>query len=112
MFYKSDSKGFKDVLPGIKLKTLVYGKNTLFTEFRMDAGSVLPKHAHIHEQTGYLTKGKVRMTIGKQVYTVEKGDSWCIPGNTEHSAEILEDSVAIEVFSPVRDEYLPEKQII
>ena len=48
MFYKANQDGFKEVLPGIKLKTLVYGEKTLFTEFRMDAGAVLPKHAHIH----------------------------------------------------------------
>lgn len=112
MFYKANRKGFKEVLPGIKLKTLVYGENTLFAEFRMDAGSVLPEHAHVHEQTGYLTKGKIRLTIDKQVFEVEEGDSWCIPGNMEHSAEILKDSIAIEVFSPVRDEYLPENQTI
>ena len=109
MFYKANQNGYKKVLPGIKLKTLVYGEKTLFTEFIMDAGAVLPKHAHIHEQTGYLTKGKIRLTIGEQVFEVEKGDSWCIPGNMNHSADILKDSVAIEVFSPVRDEYLPEK---
>lgn len=110
MFYKANEKEFKEVLPGIKLKTLVFGEKTLFTEFRMDAGAVLPKHAHIHEQTGYLTEGKIRLTIGSQVFEVEKGDCWCIPGNTEHSAEILKDAVAIEVFSPVREDYLPGNQ--
>jgi quercetin dioxygenase-like cupin family protein len=109
LFYKADNDGFKKVLPGIKLKTLVHGEKTLFTEFRMDAGAVLPQHAHIHEQTGYLTEGKMRLTIGEQVFEAEKGDSWCIPGNMNHSAEILKDSVAIEVFSPVRYEYLPEE---
>ena len=109
MFYKANQNGFKEVLPGIRLKTLVFGKKTLFTEFRMTAGAVLPKHAHVHEQTGYLTKGKIRLTIGDQIFEVEKGDSWSIPGNMDHSAEILENSVAIEVFSPVRDEYLPRK---
>ena len=111
LFYKANNNGFKEVLPGIKLKTLVYGDKTLFTEFRMDAGAVLPKHAHIHEQTGYLTEGKIRLTIGKEVFEVDKGDSWCIPGNTEHSAKILKNSVAIEVFSPVREDYLPENQL-
>jgi quercetin dioxygenase-like cupin family protein len=109
LFYKANQGGYKIVLPGIKLKTLVYGEKTLFTEFRMDAGSVLPRHAHIHEQTGYLIEGKIRLTIGEQVFEVEKGDCWSIPGNMEHSAEILKDSVAIEVFSPVRDEYIPRK---
>jgi len=66
LFYKAEKKGFKEVLPGIKLKTLVYGEKTLFAEFRMGAGAVLPKHAHIHEQTGYLTEGKIRLTIGKE----------------------------------------------
>ena len=108
MFYKANQNGFKEVLPGIKLKTLVYGEKTLFTEFRMDAGAVLPKHTHIHEQTGYLAEGKIRLTIGEVTFDVEKGDSWCIPGNMEHSAEILKTSVAIEVFSPVREEYLPQ----
>ena len=109
MFCKANQKGFKKVLPGIKLKTLVYGEKTLLTEFRLDAGAVLPKHAHIHEQTGYLAQGKIRLTIGGKIFEVGKGDSWCIPGNMDHSAEILKNSVAIEVFSPVRDEYLPQK---
>ena len=109
MFYKANQGGYKIVLPGIKLKTLVYGEKTLFTEFRIDAGSVLPQHAHIHEQTGYLIEGKIRLTIGEQVFEVEKGDCWSIPGNMEHGAEIIKDSVAIEVFSPVRDEYIPRK---
>jgi len=109
LFYKANQGGYKIVLPGIKLKTLVYGEKTLFTEFRMDAGSVLPRHAHIHEQTGYLIEGNIRLRIDEQVFEVEKGDCWSIPGNMEHSAEILKDSVAIEVFSPVRDEYIPRK---
>jgi quercetin dioxygenase-like cupin family protein len=37
-----------------------------------------------------------------------RGDSWAIPGGIEHSAEILADSVAIEVFAPVRSDYLPD----
>lgn len=110
MFYKAIQEGFREVVPGIRIKTLVHGEKTLFTEFRMNAGAVLPKHVHVHEQTGYLTKGKIRLTIGGQVFDVEEGDCWCIPGNTPHSAEILKDAVAVEVFSPVREDYLPENQ--
>jgi quercetin dioxygenase-like cupin family protein len=42
--------------------------------------------------------------IGIEQCEAQVGDSWCIPGGVEHGAEILEDSVAIEVFSPVRDD--------
>lgn len=108
LFYKANQNGFKEVLPGIKLKTLVYGEKSLFSEFRMTAGSIKLRNTRIfHEQTGYLTEGKIRLTIGNETFDVEIGDSWCIPGNVEHSAEILKDAVAIEVFTPVHEDYLP-----
>jgi quercetin dioxygenase-like cupin family protein len=107
LFYRSDEDGYKEVLPGIQLKTLVYGEKTLFTEFRMKAKSQLPVHSHTHEQTGYLVDGKIRLTIGEDTFDVGPGDSWCIHCNIPHRAEILEDSIAIEVFSPIREDYLP-----
>ena len=110
LFYKVNESGYRQVSPGIRLKTLVYGEKTLLSEFRMEANSLLPKHSHLHEQTGYLVEGKIKLTIGQQTFEVRPGDSWCIPGNTDHSAEILENSLAIEVFSPVREDYLPEKK--
>jgi hypothetical protein len=47
------------------------------------------------------------LSIGAEEYQAQGGDSWCISGGVEHGADILEDSVAIEVFSPVREDYLP-----
>jgi quercetin dioxygenase-like cupin family protein len=109
VFCKAQSNGYKELLSGICLKTLVFGEKTLFTEFRMEAGSILPKQSHAHEQAGYLIEGRIRLTIGDHVFEAERGDSWCIPGTIEHGAEILERSVAVEVFSPVREDYLPGK---
>jgi quercetin dioxygenase-like cupin family protein len=107
MFCKHSNNGYQQALEGIKLKTLVHGDKTLFAEFRLEKGSHLPRHAHPHEQTGYLVSGKIRLSIGEDTFEAEPGDSWCIPGSIEHRAEILEDAVAIEVFSPVREDYLP-----
>ena len=108
MFYKSNNNGYKQALEGIKFKTLVYGERTLFTEFRLEKGSKLPRHRHPHEQTGYLVGGRMRFSIGEETYEVEPGDSWCIPSDVEHGGEIMQDSIAIEVFSPVRKDYLPQ----
>lgn len=107
MFQKSHRDGYAPALPGVELKTLVYGEKSLMTEFLLAKGHQLPRHSHPHEQTGYLVKGHIRLTIGSDVHDVLPGDSWCIPGDVEHGAEIVEDSVAIEVFSPVREDYLP-----
>ncbi len=77
------------------------------TEFKLQKNSILPRHSHPHEQAGYLVKGHMLLSIDEEKYDVKPGDSWCIPSGIEHGAEIMEDSVAIEVFSPVRTDYLP-----
>ncbi len=107
MFYKKDDSNYKAALEGVKYKTLTHGKNTLLSEFKLEKGSIVPNHKHPHEQTGYLLSGRMTFYIDGEEFAAEPGDSWNIPGNVEHNVEVLEDSVVIEVFSPVRVEYLP-----
>jgi quercetin dioxygenase-like cupin family protein len=89
------------------MKTLVHGEKTLMAEFRLTRGADLPAHQHPHEQTGWLASGRIELTIDGDVHAVNPGDSWCIPGGVTHSARAREDSVAVEVFTPVREDYLP-----
>lgn len=110
MFAKGSTDGYLTPINGIDQKTLVYGEKTLMTEFKLKKGSILPLHSHPNEQTGYLVKGHIVLAIGKDNYDTLPGDSWCIAEDIEHGAEILEDSIAIEVFSPVRADYLPDKK--
>lgn len=107
MFRTNDPAGFRSALDGVMIKTLVYGKNTLMAQYRLDAGSQLPGHRHPHEQTGFLVSGRIRLTIGERTFEAAPGDSWCIPGDVYHAAEIIEDATAVEVFSPVREDFLP-----
>ena len=108
MFEKHSKNGYHLALMGIEQKILVYGEKTLMTEFLLKKGNNLPRHAHPHVQTGYLVEGKIRLLIGAEEFEAQRGDSWCTPGGIEHGAEVIEDSVAIEVFSPVRENYLPK----
>ncbi len=106
MFKKSSDNSYKEILPGIQITTTVYGEKTLMTEFVMKAGRTLPTHQHPYEQTGYLVSGNIKLTIGDQLYEVNPGDSWSIPADMEHGAEIISDTVALEVFAPLREEYI------
>ena len=107
MFRKKDTAESRQLLEGIDLTTLVHGQKTLMGQFKLSKGAKIPSHAHPHEQTGFMVSGKLRFTVDGEVVDVATGDSWCLPGGVEHSAEALEDAVVIEVFSPVRDDYLP-----
>ncbi|MDH4219739.1 MAG: cupin domain-containing protein [Candidatus Aminicenantes bacterium] len=107
MFTKNNDRDSKPHIEGIKYKTLAFGERTSLSEFSLEKGSVIPKHRHPHEQTGYVISGRLIFTIGDERFKAEPGDSWNIPGNVEHDVEVLEDTVVIEVFSPAREDYLP-----
>lgn len=107
MFAEHNEIGYLPVLEKIERKTLVYGTQTLMCEFRLQQGANLPAHSHPHEQTGYLVSGSMRLTIGTECRLLAPGDSWCISGDVPHFAEALSDCVAVEVFSPMREDYLP-----
>jgi quercetin dioxygenase-like cupin family protein len=106
MYGKHSTNGYTEIIKGIRIKTLCFGESTLMTEFWLQKDAILPEHSHPNEQTGYLVKGKIRLYIGESVRELAPGDSWNIAKDVIHRAEILEDSVAIEVFSPVRGDYL------
>jgi len=65
-------------------------------------------HKHPHEQTGIMISGRMLFSVDDKQLEVAAGDSWCVPGDSEHSVITLEDSVVVEVFSPVRQDYLPK----
>ena len=107
MFCKKDSKASRQLVEGVELTTLVHGDKTLMGQFKIAKGADVPTHSHPHEQTGFMVSGKLRFNVAGDITEAEPGDSWCISGDVEHSAEALEDSVVIEIFSPVREDYLP-----
>jgi len=106
MFTRFNHEGFKKLIPGIYMKVVGHGKNTITVLFKLEAGHSLPRHNHIYEQTGTLISGKMALTIGETRYDVSKGDAWTIPPDIPHQAEVLEDCMVLEVFSPVREDYL------
>ena len=107
MFRKSKPDGHTEIIEGVHLKTLVYGDQTLMTEVILKKGAVIPPHTHSHEQTGYLVSGHMNFLVDGKHHIAIPGDSWNIAGDVEHGATALVESVVIEVFSPVREDYLP-----
>ncbi len=97
--------GYVPALTGIVRKTMGVGAHTLLAEFKLSKGAVIPAHSHPQEQTGYLVSGHLHFKIAGVEHEVRAGGSWTIPGGVEHGVNVIEDSVAIEVFSPVRDDY-------
>ncbi len=94
----------KDLLPGIKGRFFHTEKTTIgFVE--LEANAVLSEHAHIHEQTTYVTEGKLELIIDGMSHILEAVMIINIPSNAIHSAKALTFCRVIDTFSPVRDDY-------
>jgi quercetin dioxygenase-like cupin family protein len=100
------TNGYQEILPGVRIKAINCGVNMIMAEFQMRQGASLLNHSHTNEQSGYCINGCIRLIIAGKPHKMRPGDSWNIPGGTMHKVEVLEDSVLIEVFSPVREDYV------
>lgn len=107
MFTNKNKYKWRPLMDGVAMRPLAFGEKTNLCEFKLSKGYRLPAHFHPYEQTGTLVSGKLNFRISDKWYLAEPGDAWSIPENAEHEVEILEDSVVLEIFSPVRSDYLP-----
>ncbi len=91
--------------PGVEIQT-TSGDQLMLSVVNLEPGSIVPEHAHPHEQMGMMISGKLEFTIGGVTRIVEPGDLWRIPGNVPHSVRTLEGpAVALDVFHPIREDY-------
>ncbi len=94
-----------EMFPGVVRRTLNAGDRTMLCEIELAKGAVVPLHTHPHEQIGYLSRGRLHFVIGDAEREIGEGDSWLVPSNIPHVVTALEDSIAIDIFSPPREEY-------
>lgn len=104
MLIKKDDQKRRE-FKGVQFLVGVTGERMMVTLMQFKQGHRVGKHGHESEQAGYCLSGRFKLTIDDEGHLIEPGDSYLIPGNAEHSYEILEDSEAVEVFSPPREEY-------
>ena len=74
--------------------------------FELKKGGVVPTHAHPNEQISMVMSGVLLFRIDGRETIVKAGEIMQIPGNVPHEVAVIEDAVAIDVFSPVRQDWI------
>lgn len=69
-------------------------------------GAVVPRHGHENEQVTLLESGKLRFTFDSGEVLLEAGQAMQIEPDAPHAVEALEDSVALDLFAPVREDWI------
>jgi len=97
------------VLPGVEREVIGYGKSLMLARFHLERGAVLPLHKHLHEQATSVVKGKLEFYLAGEEKILEAGDGLLIPSNVEHEVVALEDSIVLDSFTPLREDFLENK---
>ena len=101
---RADSK--EREFKGVNFDLLAYSKQIMLTKMNYKIGNLVPNHSHPNEQCGYVISGKYRLKFDIYDAFLETGDSYSIPKNVLHSIEVLEAGEVIDVFVPIRRDYL------
>jgi quercetin dioxygenase-like cupin family protein len=83
------------------VKPMLSGEKVSLLEVRVRRGTVSSMHAHSHESLIYVVSGALKTIIGEQHYVLGPGDVCRHPEQVMHSVEALEDTVFVEVKSPI-----------
>lgn len=94
----------KELISGFKGR-FVQSENQTFAFWEIEKGAVLPEHAHVHEQTSMVTKGKFELVVDGVSKIMEEGMVAIIPSNIPHSGKAITDCEITDVFFPIREGY-------
>lgn len=92
--------------PGVTRRVLSYSEELMMCEITFEKGAKGNRHAHPHHQITYIAEGSFAFTIGEETKIVKKGDSVYMPPAVEHETECLEAGVLVDVFNPMRKEFV------
>ena len=96
-----EDMNFEKVGEKVSLKT-VDGTNITLLNCKFEKGCIIPNHHHESEQITIIVKGCLKGTMNGKEYTVCSGEGIVIPPNLPHEWVALEDTISLEVFSPLR----------
>lgn len=90
-------------------RRFVSAERIMLAQVFLRKGAIVPTHIHESEQVTYIVEGALRLWLGDggvQEVTVRAGEVLTIPSNVPHTAEALEDTLDVDVFSPPRQDWL------
>jgi quercetin dioxygenase-like cupin family protein len=92
-------------ISGVVRKILANSPNLMLVEHTLEKGAVLPDHKHPHEQLVYLLSGEIQLELNGDSIVMSAGDSLLIPPNINHKVETFKKSVALDIFTPRREDF-------
>ncbi len=96
----------KDEPMALLQRRRVIGEQAMVSQVHLMKGCYVPTHAHFNEQITCILNGRLRFILGEKAdqsqeeLILSAGEVLYLPSDVPHSAEALEDTLVLDVFSP------------
>ncbi len=107
-YFINEETPWEEVDTGLTRQMMGYDGKIMLVKAKFEKGAIGKMHKHYHSQVTYVESGEFEMTIGDDVRIIKGGDSFYIPTNVMHGCVCTVPGVLIDVFSPAREDFLPE----
>lgn len=84
----------------------VTGTKTMLARLVLKKGAHVPVHHHMNEQVSHVVEGALEFRLEGKAVAVRAGEILCIPPDVPHEVFALEDSVALDIFTPPRQDWI------
>jgi quercetin dioxygenase-like cupin family protein len=95
-----------EVMSDMISRKIITGDKAMVAQVFLKKGAVVPEHHHESEQITYILEGALKFEIEGKVVVVRKGEVLSIPSNVPHMAVAMEDTLDLDIFSPIRIDWL------
>ena len=96
----------KEVMSDLITRRIITGDKAMVAQVFIAKGAVVPEHRHESEQITYIMEGALKFELEGREVVVSKGQVLRIPSNVPHRAVALEDTLDLDIFSPIRHDWL------
>src|SRR5579862_52802 len=96
----------REQLSPMLARRVIHGEKITMARLELTKDAVVPTHSHENEQITLLQKGTLRFVIGDEERILRAGEILQIPPHAPHSVVALEDSIATDLFSPIREDWI------
>ena len=95
----------RELIPGYSVR-FIHSQKVTIAYWNIKADASMPEHSHHHEQVVNMIEGRFELTVDGKPYVMGPGDVLVIPPNIKHSGRSIEHCRIIDVFCPVREDYV------
>lgn len=105
-FIEDNALDWEYVDKGMRRKIMAYDDNLMVVKVHFEKGGVGVMHQHRHAQITHVERGTFEVTLGEEKKVLKTGDAFYVRPNLIHGAVCLEEGILIDVFSPMREDFI------